>query len=215
MKMEKQKHYEVWKRQLEEKEKHIEQMKAIKHDMQAHLLVLQYYLESGMNEEAKVYLKSIRDTQMMIKMEREVDTGNSLINALIEDSISRDEEICFLCEGRFPENIKLSDYELCILFSNLISNAVEACGRVSKSPKEISLKLFVVDNQFQIELENCIEWEIDVQALEKGTTKEDADNHGYGIKNLKKVVEHNNGNIAFKIEKNKFCVCVNIPIIDY
>ena len=128
MKNEMEEFYDVWRRRLEEKERCIEQMRAIKHDMQAHLIVLQYYLESGMYEEARAYLKGIRDVQMSINMGIEIDTGNSLINAIIEEYVSRDKEINFWCEGKFPENINISDYELCILFSNLMSNAVEACG---------------------------------------------------------------------------------------
>jgi len=214
MKNEMEEFYDVWRRRLEEKERCIEQMRAIKHDMQAHLIVLQYYLESGMYEEARAYLKGIRDVQMSINMGIEIDTGNSLINAIIEEYVSRDKEINFWCEGKFPENINISDYELCILFSNLMSNAVEACGRITELPKEINMKLAVILNQLQIKLENYIEWDMDTQLLGSGTTKKDTDSHGYGVKNLKKVIEKHNGDIDFEIIKNKFCVSINIPIIE-
>ena len=205
---------EVWKRRLEENEKCLEQMRMIKHDMQAHFVMLQYYLETEMYEEAKAYLKMIRNTQMSVKIRSEIDTGNSLVNALIEDYISRDKEISFWCEGKLPEYIKMSDYELCIVFSNLLSNAVEACGRLKKTPKEIKMKLYVNENQFEMVIENSIEWDVDFQLLGSGTTKMDAKNHGYGIKNVKKVVRQKNGDVNFEIVKDKFRVHINIPMIE-
>ena len=55
---------------------------------------------------------------------------------------------------------------------------------------------------------------MDTQLLGSGTTKKDTDSHGYGVKNLKKVIEKHNGDIDFEIIKNKFCVSINIPIIE-
>ena len=71
------------------------------------------------------------------------------------------------------------------------------------------------ENKFKIIIENYIEWNIDLTLVGRGTTKSDKDNHGYGIKNLKSIVKNHKGSIAFKVEENKFCVQIEIPMMKY
>lgn len=205
---------EIWKRSLAEKEDYINQMRAVRHDMQAHLMMLQYYLEAERYDKAKAYLNEMRDNQMSVSKPTMADTGNILIDVLVETYTNRDNEIRFLCEGQFDEMVGLSDYELCVVFSNLISNAVEACEKLTKSPKEIYMKLQKEKNQFQIKVENYIDWEIDVSVLGNTTTKSDVENHGYGIQNLRKIVETHEGNTRIEIVENKFCVTIYLPLVE-
>ena len=67
--------------------KYINEIRSIRHDMQAHMIVLQYYLESENYEKAREYLGDMKRHQrsetLVVK-----DTGNDLINAIVSDTLS-------------------------------------------------------------------------------------------------------------------------------
>ena len=66
--------------------RYINEIRSIRHDMQAHLIVLQYYLESENYEKAKAYLGDMKShlpaRQIVFK-----DTGNDLVNAIVSDTL--------------------------------------------------------------------------------------------------------------------------------
>lgn len=204
----------IYQSKLEEKEAQIQQLRAIKHDTQAHCIVLKYYLESGMYEEAKAYLNEISNMTVQHSYEKKLDTGNGLVNALLEEYLQRNVEIEFLCKGSFLNHMCMSEYDICILCSNLFSNAIEAVDKLCKMPKIIRLELKEENKMFLIILENYIEWEIDIQRLGNGTSKQDKENHGYGLKNIKGIVEKYHGETKFLVEENIFSVEIKLPIIE-
>lgn len=212
MELDKERLIEIWKRKLEEQEKYVEEVRAIKHDMQAHLIVLQYYLEEDKFEDAKMYIKTMRDTHMIQRRESNVDTGDALVNALIEDYINRNREITLFCEGRFTNEVKIPAYDFCVLFSNLMSNAVEACEKLTTLQKVIHIKLREENGKLEIMIENPKEWEIVKEVLGKKSTKKDSKEHGYGIKNIKEIVAKYGGHLDFEILKDTFRVKIEIPL---
>ena len=204
---------QLYQMRLEEKDVQIQQLRAIKHDIQAHCIVLKYYLDSEMHEKAKGYINEICNMAEIYNYEQKIDTGNTLVNALLEEYLQRNKEIEFLCRGRFTNQTHLSEYDMCIVCSNLISNAVEAVDKLCKLPKKIYLNLEEENGMFQITMENYVEWDIDIHMLGNGTSKQDKENHGYGIKNIKEIVEKYHGEIKFSVRKNKFCVEIDFPMI--
>lgn len=201
-----------WRHRLEEQEKYIEDVRKIKHDMQAHLVVLQYYLEEENYEAAKIYLKEIRSRQVDAFTMEEYDLGSPLVNVIVKDCLSEStEKICFTWQGEIPKGIEVSEYDMCTIFSNLMSNAVEACNKVSSREKGINLKLLCQENAFYIEMRNPVEWEINEALLGRGTTKEDKVSHGYGVRNIIDTVSLYGGESKFFVEENVFIAQIMIP----
>lgn len=206
------KYIATWNRKLEEQEKYIENVRRIKHDMQAHLVVLQYYLEEKNYEAAKQYLAEIRSRQDVVSILEEYDLGRPLVNAIIKDCLAESKEkIDFAWKGKIPKEIKVSEYDLCTIFSNLLSNAVEACNNVSIAKKEIQLNLFNRENVFYIEVSNPIEWGLEEALIGKGTTKEDKETHGYGVKNIMGTVSLYGGESRFFVENHMFVARISLP----
>ena len=107
--------------------KYINEIRSIRHDMQAHMIVLQYYLESENYEKAKSYLFDMRKHQVLDSVVVR-DTGNDLVNAIVSDTLSKSTcKISFVQKGILPEEFFMEAYDICTLFSNLFSNAREAC----------------------------------------------------------------------------------------
>lgn len=187
------------------------EIRSIRHDIQAHMIVLQYYLEKEKYGEAKEYLQAMRVSKNF-NNDPIVDMGNDLINAIAFDTIGQSEEdIKLFCEGYIPEKLDMSDFDLCTLFSNLFSNAVEACEKLRFSKRKITMKLSQDGNDFLISISNPTEWDIDKKILGTGTTKHDAHLHGYGIRNICRTVEKYQGKTKFRVRKGLFGVDIRLP----
>lgn len=204
---------QVWKQKFEEQEKQIQQARSIKHDMQAHMIVLQYYLEDEKYEAAKAYLKDMRNTQLSLQLDRDIEVGNALVNVLLKEYMKKSkEDIVFSCKGELPEEIKVTDYDWCTVFSNLMSNAIEACEKLKNSKKTIRLEISTDEQKIYVVMENPIEWNVEKTLFENQTTKEDKTAHGYGLKNVKKVVEKYKGKLEYICGDGLFAVKISFPI---
>ena len=81
-----------------------------------------------------------------------VNVNHGFINAILEDSLSKEPEIAFSCDGKIPADIQVDDFDLCTIFSNLIRNAVEACNRLPKDAEkwDSSEALYASDNPISV-----------------------------------------------------------------
>lgn len=191
--------------------KYINEIRSIRHDIQAHMVVLQYYLESENYEKARAYLVDMRRHQdvqnLVIK-----DTGNDLVNAILSDTLSHSSKrIEFEINGLLPETGYISEYDICTLFSNLFSNAREACERLSYTTPKILMEVKESKQEYFIAIQNPIEWKIGMEGSRFTTSKNDKDAHGFGTKNIIKVVKQYNGTIDFLVTENMFRVEIVLP----
>lgn len=191
--------------------RYINEIRSIRHDMQAHLIVLQYYLESENYEKAKAYLCDMKRHQPAQQTVFK-DTGNDLVNAIVSDVLGRSEKkILFQTEGLLPVNFIMDEYDICILFSNLFSNAREACEKLKIQEPCIRMQVIEDRKCCQIVLQNPIEWKVKADALGLQTSKSDKESHGYGTKNVFKVVKQYHGKIEYLVTDYSFQVSITIP----
>ena len=186
--------------------KYINEIRSIRHDIQAHMIVLQYYLESEDYDKAKEYLQDMKQHQNMDRMVWK-DTGNDLVNAIISDTLSSSsKKIHFEMNGFLPEKLTMSEYDLCTLFSNLFSNAKEACEKLSEASPVICMKVEDTKENCLVSIRNPIEWKVETEGGHFVSTKEDKEEHGIGTRNILQTVKKNHGKIDFFITDENFCV---------
>lgn len=137
-----------------------------------------------------------------------MDIGNELVNAVLENELNKaDPDTLFSLEGCLPDQPAITDFDLCVIFSNLLANAVEACKRNSEvGDKMICLEIKQVNGNLLIRIKNPIKEQISLEHLGTYTSKKDTVGHGYGIYNIKKTVEKYGGDIEFQIEEGIFSV---------
>ncbi|MCI8669668.1 MAG: GHKL domain-containing protein [Lachnospiraceae bacterium] len=140
------------------------------------------------------------------------DVGNDTVNTLLNYYLLPVRRRCKIeINGYFSDSVNVSDRDLCIVISNLILNAIEAVDKVVNYEKKISFTIkvgkiftyFIIKNTYQNTEDKIIQNEI-------LTTKSDKRNHGYGLKNVKNIVEKNSGELVLKVEKNQFIVELRI-----
>lgn len=184
--------------------KNTQEIRSLRHDMQSHVNALSYFSKEKDWEKLQAYIEEVNENAQKVRPYT-VNVNHGFINAILEDSLSKEPEIAFSCDGKIPADIQIDDFDLCTIFSNLIRNAVEACNRLPEDAKKwIHLDLYMLQDNLYIRMENPVMSEINVQKLEGSTSKEDKKNHGFGIYNLKNAVEKYQGEVSFDCEDQKF-----------
>lgn len=186
---------------------HMNEIRSIKHDMNSHLNIINKYTEDGDLDKLKSYIGKIREQSQYVSAPI-VNVGNSIVSAVLTDIMRKvgiDEKISLVHEGALPERLLIADYDLCIIFSNLMTNCVEACRRLNESERRIHMKLSIDRNSLSVICENPIEWEVDLERLNKGdTSKQDKVRHGYGLTNIRKVVSTYDSDMKMYIKEGMF-----------
>jgi sensor histidine kinase regulating citrate/malate metabolism len=111
--------------------------------------------------------------------------------------------------GGFPSELHIIPVDLCVIFANLITNAVEAIRLLENYNQRdnfIDIKISSYKEDVYIDVKNPTMKNIDIQNGTLITTKQDKRFHGFGTKNMKQRVEKYHGTVNFKSENNNFYV---------
>lgn len=169
-----------------------EDLRAFRHDYNHHILALQKLVQKEDWNTLKNYINTLTSIKEQTYY---FSTNNAISDAIINYFYdTMDDATNFKVNGKFQENLFISESDLCILLSNLIKNAVEGIQKVPVSAtKEIYLEISSNDNEIAIILENS-SLPYSLQELEQlSTIKEDLKNHGFGIRNIKNVIKKYDG----------------------
>ncbi len=177
----------------------------VRHDLQAHISSLKYYMEHRAYQKAEQYLSDLQEHT--IQAVRSVVTVNhEIVDAMLLEAQFKGEtyQITWEIEGILPTGLAIADYDLCTIFSNLLSNSIEACARFPVGRRYIHLEIRQWENHLVIELSNPITERIVLEQLGSVTSKRDVRNHGYGIANVREAVERNHGELFFENQEGIF-----------
>lgn len=188
------------------------EIRKIRHDMRAHLTAIRYFAEQKKYQELEKYLLELNE-QIENQGKLKSWSGNELLDAILTKYIVREDSICFDIECDHSE-IGMSDYDICTLFSNVISNAVEACHKLTVTDKKIEIRIKTVQDNVVILIRNPIEKRIKPEAqtwTARVTTKKDKLNHGFGIEIIRELIQKKGGSIDFWEMENWFSVNIILP----
>lgn len=189
-----------------------EELRRFRHDMAAHTQALQAYCENAEDVELKRYVESmVKET---VRYERKVYTGNHGVDAILSRMAQEATEkgIRFTVEGVFPKETKVEEYDLCIILSNLLRNALEACEQMDeKVERYIKLQGGSYEEAVCFVVENSVGSEVKIENNRLITTKADKKNHGIGSENVTRVVKKYNGTVVYRCESKCFTaeVCIS------
>ena len=130
---------------------------------------------------------------------RTVHTGNFIADTVISYSLGalRSEgNFRFQLDGHFPEKFFMEDVDFCVLLSNLLDNAKEALEKV-EGMRLIEMEVKRFQEKLYLTVSNNV---ADGQIDFGHTSKEDKLHHGYGVRNIRRVVEKYNGTVQWRQE---------------
>jgi len=199
---------EFLKKESKIKDKHFYELreqyieyKKLRHDFYNHLKIIDQLNDS---DKVKEYVTDIKNK--FDKMEEISYCNNLTLDALL--SIKKSEatqagirttfEICDTKE------LSATDFDLCIILSNLLDNAIEAASATER--KFIYLQMSIKMDRLIITVRNS---SLPVNS-DLSTTKNDAENHGLGLMNIKSIAQKYDGTTVFTYENSEFLSIVNI-----
>ena len=115
-------------------------------------------------------------------------------------------------KGKLPTICNIDAYDLCTVFSNVLSNAMEAVDKIEN--KEIFLECRYTDEEIIILEKNKFKNVGQFKGKELDTIKEDKERHGFGINNIKDAVKRNDGIVNIEVDKEQFCISIMMKNTD-
>lgn len=183
----------------EQLEKMNTEIRRFKHDYINHVKCMDSMIVSKEFDDLSKYFHKISDSFPNTSFLFE--TGNYIADAILtEKQVNSPDNILIEFNGVVPKNIDNTD--LCIILSNALDNAVEACCLCSEDKKIISVYSGLKHGYFVLKITNPT---ISVNADGSfATTKSDKTNHGFGLTNIKRTVKKYDGYVSTSCENNIF-----------
>lgn len=179
-----------------------DQLKMTKHDLKHDYQLIDHYL----NQKAYAKIKELINNRKYIitSIPIFVKTKNELINAIINNKIMNADmkDIKVECLINVPQSLPIQDYVLNDLLSNVLDNAIENC------PKKGLIRLNIIYEQpiLHIQVINDIDFSFD-QTLK---TKKDKQNHGYGLKSIRRIVHQYHGEMSIQYDGKLFIIQLSL-----
>ena len=186
------------------------QSERLRHDMKNHILALSAL--SGNKEWEKIddYLKSMEGIALDAGGNM---TGNKVVDALLYQKRKQAEEenIKWECDVQVPKGCCINEFDLCVLFGNILDNALEACGRMQRGECDfINIQAKTVKKCFLLEVKNSMD--MAEKCAEGFTNKGNSQEHGIGLLNVSDVVHKYNGVVNTEAENGIFVISVLMPL---
>ncbi len=194
--------YEADKKHAGEVEELYSKTCSVRHDMANHFEILARLVEND-KEKAKEYIESVTKNQIN-ELRSVVKTGNMAFDAVINSKIAVCEKNNIKVQVRVMNNSvdKLKSHEIGIIFSNLFDNAIEGCENAKE--KRIELDVQTQGIRTSIVMKNTIQNSVLEKNKELNTTKSDKSIHGFGVKNIRTIVDSYGGMMSFFEEDGYF-----------
>lgn len=180
-------------------------IRCIKHDMENHILRMQYLLSKGKYEELKEYLSQ---TKNYIDFNSNIiESGNESIDSVLNYKLAKlkDMDVETKYDFVISKDLSISSFDMNIVIGNLIDNALEALERMEEdSKRKLSVSIRSRAGYVKIIIGNSFDGVIPGKGK---TRKSDKINHGIGLKSVENIVEKYGGLLDTRIKDNWFEVC--------
>lgn len=196
VKMEEAKHKEDYYNKVEENQKNIRE---IRHNLINQIIVLKSQVNEGkVSESNKIMDDIISETQ---QNGWGIYTENVPINAILNAKINQGElyGIQWELDVKVPKDLNIDMRDIGTVLGNTLDNAIEACSMLEKGDKLIIINIYCKNNNMTIYIKNPK----NVTGTAINTWKKDKDNHGLGLKSVRKIVSKYNGIITNE-DKNTY-----------
>lgn len=194
-----------YEQQINSQSKHIDeilvmqkQIKKFRHDSSHHFTALKYFFANNQNQDGLSYIEKINSDLENTEI---VDTGNTAFDAIIstKKALAESKNIEFTIQIQIPEKLKVDAVDLCVIFGNSLDNAIEACEKL-ENQRMINVSAIYDDCQLICKITNTAAF----STTDLQTTKDDKENHGFGLENIKQALSKYNHVLKIDQSDNNF-----------
>lgn len=182
-----------------------EKRRKLRHDMNAHMLAMETMIEAEDWDQLHKYIGDMKGSLEDVAVSKY--TGMSAMDAIVGKwhQNAKEHQIEWSWQGKvnfLNSTDKISIFEWCTLFSNLLSNASEAVQNL-QGDKKIEIKISEYQGKILLMVGNTCSRELSLNHRPE-TTKQDKEYHGYGLKNVEEVVKKHEGDMDYQIKDGWF-----------
>ena len=179
------------------------------HDFRAQLEVLGQLLQNQEYDAARKYLESVssRQSDRLVLVDCHHPILNALFNIKAEAAAQKQIEIRFAVNDLSA--LPFDQADLTVLLANLLDNAIEACEKCAQ-PRTIEVRA-LKEESFFFSVHNT-SLPVAIQDGHIPTTKPDPRLHGFGLPNVKAIVEKYHGTCAMQYADGWFQFAGEMPI---
>lgn len=202
------KQMDIYEQQISANVENAEKIRAIRHDMKHHIREIKELAEKGMTKEINEYIDMLAGD--INEAQSYIDTGNAALDGIVNYymSVAATENIIFDTNISVPQNMQIKTYDLNIIMGNLLDNAFE--NTMMAKNKQVLLKMKYFNSILYISSINTYTGAIK-KSGEKFISLKDS-SHGYGVDNIKRIVNKYNGNIEIDYKNNIFNISIMLYI---
>lgn len=203
----------VYEQQLEQCNKHMREKETAmmefrnaKHDMKQKVFILLEMAEEKKNDEMIVYLNTLLDKNNFERLGIS-RTGNMVVDSLInyKYAVAAKEGIGFIVDLQVPTQLQVQSADLCVIVGNALDNALEATRNLKCGEKYIRLFMKYDKHNLSIVIVNSYDGYIRKDAKgELQTRKSDRENHGIGVRSIRRTVCKYNGSAVLEYTDTEF-----------
>lgn len=189
-----------------------EQTRRFIHEVNNHFQMVEGYLAGDETEKAKNYLQEIRNS-LPAGSGRKFCTDsavNALLNSRYAKLLKLHVDVHFNID--ISQLLEIEAMDLCTLFANTLDNAIEASEQVEEEKRRVTLKARCSKGIFTIHEVNSKANEIIEHKGHFLTGKGDRKAHGYGIDNMKEIVEKYGGRMEINYTEDEFSLLIYIQV---
>lgn len=192
----------------DELEKMGAEISRFRHDYTNHLRSILSLIQMNEYSQAEEYIEKLQKVKYSSATTM-FYTGNKLADALLADKAAALSDNCRIeYSGIIPSAIE--NIDLCVILSNALDNAVEACREIT-SPCAISIFAGEQQGYFVMSIKNpttCPNNFYDIPP----TTKSEKEHHGMGLYNIESTAKKNNGRMKVKCENRVFELTITLKM---
>lgn len=193
-----------------------EQQRKITHDFRKHLAVLEELLRCNAVSAAWTYVSNLQESQT----ERIflVNTHNTAIDAILNQKAYKAQlsQIDIRFEVNDLSGIHIAPSDCTVVLGNLLDNAIEACEKLPANNRWIQvsvIRVTVPNEKNGSVLMSVLNPSMPTKIVnqEIATTKKDASLHGFGLHNVKAILEKYGAEYIMTYEEGKFAFSLDWP----
>lgn len=182
-----------------------QEVRKLKHDMNNNILVLKNLIDKNNIDTAKEYLNEL--SIKIGKVSSTVYTKNYTLDSVLNIEAKKAQlyDISYKVSIISSHEIFISSIDISTILCNALDNAIE--GAKDSKKKLIYISIEIKKDRIYIIIQNSI---CETDNINLISNKQDKKQHGYGLKNIKEIVNKYEGYIDFKIDEDIFILDIKL-----
>lgn len=182
-----------------------------RHDFHNHIQTMKAYRALGQDDLLDAYLNDLE--QDLTQVDQLIRSGNGMVDAILNSKLSLAEarKIHVSAKAVVPVQLIVTDVDLCIILSNLLDNAMEACAKLEKEDERfIRVYIDVKRDLLYLSVTNAVGGK--TRKLGRRYLSAKGGYHGLGLLRVDRLIEKYKGYCKRRDEEGVFTTEIMLPI---